>query len=85
MPATGADALAARSGGFGPSHAARTPALPAARTTTASLSSSATHDFLLTHAAQLVFHCFQLLAQHIGFFLEPAQFVLLVVTQGKVP
>jgi hypothetical protein len=83
VPAVGADALAARAGGLGSAHAARTPALPSTPTTTATLSTSTTHDFLLTHAAQLAFDLFQLLAQHVSFFLEPAQLVLLVLTLAQ--
>lgn len=78
VTATGADALATRSRGLGATHAPRS----APPTTAASLSSSSTHDHLLADALQLAFHFLQLLAQHIGFLLEPAQLVLFVFAPG---
>ena len=72
VPTVGADAFAARTGSLESAHATRTSALPSTPTATATLSTSATYDFLLTQAGQLVFDLFQLLAQHVSFFLEPA-------------
>jgi hypothetical protein len=62
----GTDTLATWSGDLGPAHAARTLSPAAA----AAPSSSTTHGCLLTYAVQLAFDLFQLLAQHVGLFLE---------------